>query len=119
MTYTDDALAALSGPRWNIADAPAHVPDKPGLYTIFGDDKARTQLGLERRPDDLLYVGKAEDSLVSRELRGGTLPSTWHAVRRLAAAPSADPSLRSFMTHSACWVSRATPSGPVTSPTTD
>jgi excinuclease UvrABC nuclease subunit len=70
MTYTDDALAALGGPRWNIADAPAHVPDKPGLYAIFGDDEAWTQLGMERRPDDLLYVGKAEDSLVSRELRG-------------------------------------------------
>lgn len=70
MTHTDDALAALSGPRWNIADAPAHVPDKPGLYAIYGDDEAWTELGLERRPDDLLYVGKAEDSLVSRELRG-------------------------------------------------
>ncbi len=70
MTFTDDALATLSGPRWKIAEAPAHVPDRPGLYAIYGDDEAWSQLAIERRPDDLLYVGKAEDSLVSRELRG-------------------------------------------------
>lgn len=70
MTHTDDALAALSGRRWSILDAPEHVPDRPGLYAIFGDDTAWEQLGLSPQGDQLLYVGKAEDSLVSRELRG-------------------------------------------------
>lgn len=70
MTVTDDALATLRGRRWQIAEASQHVPDSPGLYAIYGDDGAWEQIGIDRRPDDLLYVGKAEDSLVSRELRG-------------------------------------------------
>ncbi|GAB2696619.1 hypothetical protein BKA24_001152 [Microbacterium marinum] len=70
MTHLDDAVAALTGARWSIADAGSHVPDEPGLYAIFGNDGGWGQLGLPHRPDSLLYVGKAEDSLVSRELRG-------------------------------------------------
>jgi hypothetical protein len=70
MTFSNDAIAALSGTRWNIADAPRHVPEQPGLYAVYGDAQAWTELGLEPRPDSPLYVGKAEDSLARRELRG-------------------------------------------------
>lgn len=70
VTNVESAAAALSGPRYSITDAAAHVPDSPGLYAIHGTGQAWSQLGLEGRSDDLLYVGKAEDSLVRRELRG-------------------------------------------------
>lgn len=70
MTPIEHALAALGGPRWSVTDAPAHVPDSPGLYAIYGNVRAWEQLQLDRRLDELLYVGKAEDSLVRRELRG-------------------------------------------------
>ena len=70
MSYLDDASAALSGPRLSITDAPRHVPERPGLYAVYGDEQAWHELGLEPQPDAPLYVGKAEDSLARRELRG-------------------------------------------------
>lgn len=66
----DDAIAALSGEAWSIADASTHVPPRPGLYAIYGDDEAWSDLGLDPRSEHPLYVGKAEDSLVARELNG-------------------------------------------------
>lgn len=60
-----------------------------GLYAIFGDPGVWRHLGLGEPPDDRpLYVGKAEDSLASRDLKthlvsGRTGSST---VRRSFAA---------------------------------
>jgi GIY-YIG catalytic domain len=65
------------------------VPDRPGLYAIHGDGNTWTGLGLGKPPDDRpLYVGKAEDSLVARDVKthfgdGRTGQST---VRRSFAA---------------------------------
>jgi GIY-YIG catalytic domain len=65
------------------------VPDRPGLYAIHGDGNTWTGLGLGKPPNDRpLYVGKAEDSLVARDVKthfgdGRTGQST---VRRSFAA---------------------------------
>jgi hypothetical protein len=67
----------------------AEVPNRPGLYAIHGAAGVWRQLGLGDPPDDRpLYVGKAEDSLASRDLRthfetGKTGSST---LRRSVAA---------------------------------
>lgn len=83
------AIAALTAQRWPLAEAEEHVPAVPGLYAVYGTRVAWTALGLNEadstRP---LYVGKAEDSFVSRDLRthfvsGRTGQST---VRRSFAA---------------------------------
>lgn len=66
----EDAIAMLTGERWVILDALNHVPSRPGLYAIYGDEAAWRDLGLEPRTELPLYVGKAEDSLVTRELNG-------------------------------------------------
>jgi hypothetical protein len=65
------ALGALTRPRHKIQDALAGaVPDAPGLYAIYGPRDVWRRLGLGDPPDDRpLYVGKAEDSLVSRDLK--------------------------------------------------
>lgn len=64
------AVAALTGERWAITDAAQNVPAHPGLYAIYGDEQAWRDLQLEPAPEAPLYVGKAEDSLVSRDLNG-------------------------------------------------
>jgi hypothetical protein len=47
----------------------ATVSPSPGLYAIYGDRQVWLGLGLAEPPDKRpLYVGKAEDSLVSRDL---------------------------------------------------
>lgn len=85
----EDAISALTGQRWPIVDAQEHLPAVPGLYAVYGSSVAWANLGLKEadiaRP---LYVGKAEDSFVSRDLRthfasGKTGQST---VRRSFAA---------------------------------
>lgn len=64
-----NAVRALHGPRYRIEEARKHVPDQPGLYAIYGDPVAWTELGLGTPTDDRpLYVGKAEDSLLGRDL---------------------------------------------------
>lgn len=76
--------------RVPIADLAEQLQPVPGLYAVFGTHDAWRDLGL--LPDDMgsrpLYVGKAEDSFVSRDLRthftsGKTGQST---VRRSFAA---------------------------------
>ena len=53
-----------------MSDAAALVPNKPGLYAIHGDAAVWKALTLGKPPDDRpLYVGKAEDSLVTRDLK--------------------------------------------------
>jgi hypothetical protein len=84
-----EALASLAGTRHVYCDAVELVPKRPGLYAIYGDERAWTDLGLtpiqKGRP---LYVGKAERSLNGRDVRthfapGKTGSST---VRRSLAA---------------------------------
>lgn len=70
------SFAALTGERWSMTDAPHHVPSAPGLYAIFGDEQAWRDLQLAPEPDQPLYIGKAEESLVSRDLAGHFATST-------------------------------------------
>jgi hypothetical protein len=65
---TADAISVLQGARWAIADAADHVPSQPGLYAIYGDEQALAELQLTGDSDQPLYVGKAEESLVARDL---------------------------------------------------
>lgn len=94
-----DAVAALTGTRWSITEAPVHVPARPGLYAIYGDEQAHRELGLledagaRGAPDLPLYVGKAEASFVERDLkdhfaavRGSTARTGGSTVRRSFAA---------------------------------
>jgi hypothetical protein len=89
MTALDDALAALTDPRLPLKGAEDRVPRRPGLYAIYGGSREWEALGLGDPPDDRpLYVGKAEGSLLARDLsthfgNGRTGQST---VRRSMAA---------------------------------
>lgn len=82
-------LTALDGPRHSLREVLPKLPAKPGLYAIYGDDVAWGDLGIARsQPGLALYVGKAEDSLIARDLdchfgNGRTGSST---VRRSFAA---------------------------------
>lgn len=84
-----DAVKSLAGTRWPIVDAQANVPHVPGLYAVYGTRSALADLKLAAADvAQPLYVGKAEDSFVSRDLRthfasGRTGQST---VRRSFAA---------------------------------
>jgi hypothetical protein len=71
MKFAASARAALGGPRLPIEEALVDgVPDQPGLYALYADAPTWRELGLGDPPDDRpLYVGKAEDSLVSRDLK--------------------------------------------------
>jgi hypothetical protein len=87
--FVADARDALGRPGV-LAGAEARVPNRPGLYAIHGDRQTWNELGLGDPPDARpLYVGKAEDSLVIRDLKthfssdGRTGQST---VRRSFAA---------------------------------
>lgn len=64
------AAEDLTGPRYRLAEGEPAISDGPGLYAIYGDADVWLELGLGSPPDDRpLYVGKAEDSLVTRDLR--------------------------------------------------
>jgi hypothetical protein len=68
---TTAALAAFSAePLTFRAAIDGRVPDRPGLYALYGSGETWRALGLGTRPDGRpLYVGKAEASLVSRDLK--------------------------------------------------
>lgn len=89
MAQLSVVLAALRAPRFLLRPSLPILPPKPGLYAIYGDDHAWEELRLGSKPMDLpLYVGKAEDSVVKRDLKthfedGRTGSST---VRRSFAA---------------------------------
>jgi hypothetical protein len=89
ISQVDTACNALTRPRHRLADARSVVPDQAGLYAIYGMRETWHQLGLGDPADDRpLYVGKAEQSLVTRDLNthfrpGRTGQST---VRRTFAA---------------------------------
>lgn len=66
----DVVIRSLSGSRYPILTAGNFVPNRPGLYAVHASAEVWTVLGLDRRPADVpLYVGKAEDSLISRDLK--------------------------------------------------
>ena len=65
----ETVLQALRAPRLSLRDAMQALPASPGLYAIYGDESAWSQLHLAPAADMPLYVGKAEDSLVARDLR--------------------------------------------------
>jgi GIY-YIG catalytic domain len=68
-TVITEARLALSHPG-PLAGADRRVPHRPGLYAIYGERKTWNELGLGHPPDGRpLYIGKAEDSLVSRDLK--------------------------------------------------
>ena len=83
------ALAALLPPGVAIERAAETVPSVPGLYAVHGSASTWRALGLGDPPDERpLYVGKAEKSLASRDVRthfstGKTGSST---LRRSVAA---------------------------------
>jgi hypothetical protein len=53
-----------------IAGATVHVPRQPGLYAIHAEAAIWEALALGAPPDDRpLYLGKAEDTLISRDLK--------------------------------------------------
>jgi hypothetical protein len=88
--YARNALDALAQDRAkSIREAAGAIPPRPGLYAIHGAAESWLELGLGEPPDDRpLYVGKAERSLVARDLtthfgNGRTGSST---VRRTFAA---------------------------------
>lgn len=89
MDLSGEARAALCGERNEIVNALAHVPDAPRLYAVYGSHETWDELDLEGESEQRsLYVGKAERSLVSRDLQthfatGRTGSST---VRRSFAA---------------------------------
>ena len=65
-----EALQALAvGHAQPICRAAEHVPRQPGLYAIHAGHEVWLELGLSAPPDERpLYLGKAEASLVSRDL---------------------------------------------------
>jgi hypothetical protein len=86
---TAEVLDRLQAPRFPLRNSFPSLPAKPGLYAIHGSRDAWVALGLgDPIPNLPLYVGKAEDSLVARDIRthfedGRTGSST---VRRSLAA---------------------------------
>lgn len=72
-----------------IAEAEEDVPRRPGLYAIHASANVWVELGLGEPPDDRpLYVGKAEASLVARDIdtHFGDGRTGWSTVRRSFAA---------------------------------
>lgn len=65
-----DAMGVLAGPGHTISDARDHIPNAPGLYAVHAEPNTWRMLGLDGRvPETLLYVGKSEDDLVTRDLK--------------------------------------------------
>jgi hypothetical protein len=83
------AVAVLGRPTVRLGQDPVDVPDCAGLYAVHGSADTWHVLGLEPPADTTpLYVGKAETSLVTRDINthfraGRTGQST---VRRTFAA---------------------------------
>lgn len=65
-----DALASLAVTGPPISEGAATVPAKPGLYAVHGSASAWSALGIAGRESGIpLYVGKAQKSLASRDVR--------------------------------------------------
>lgn len=89
VTDSEDALVSLADPKLPLKGAEDRVPSRPGLYAIHGGPGSWEALGLGEPPDERpLYVGKAEESLLVRDIgthfgNGRTGQST---IRRSMAA---------------------------------
>lgn len=65
-----EALRALRGRAQNLDIALVSVPSTPGLYAFWGSTSALRSLRVDpSQHDGPLYIGKAERSLVSRDLK--------------------------------------------------
>jgi hypothetical protein len=88
-----DAMRALAV-KAPLDKAERSVPARPGLYAIYADAETWRELGLGDPPDERpLYVGKAEDSLVTRDVAThfGTGRTGSSTVRRSFAALLREP----------------------------
>lgn len=65
----DEVIRFLSGNMYPIAGAGDFLSDSPGLYAIHASADVWKVLGLAHRAGLPLYVGKAEDSLIARDLK--------------------------------------------------
>lgn len=64
-----DAVSALvEGDRHSVEEAVSAVPPAAGLYAVHGDQNASRDLAISDIHDRPLYVGKAERSLVGRDV---------------------------------------------------
>lgn len=64
-----NAVASLAEHKYALTHAVDKVPDEPGLYALYGAAEVWTELGLGQAPaGTALYVGKAEESLKTRDL---------------------------------------------------
>lgn len=74
----------------NDGPSVTEFPDEPGLYALYGSAEVWRELGLTPPPDARppLYVGKAEDSLHTRDGRThfGEGKTGWSTLRRSLAA---------------------------------
>lgn len=89
MTDISPVLAALDAPRHSLLGSLPNLPPQPGMYAIYGGENTWANLGLGAEIPGLpLYVGKAEDSLASRDLgtHFGDGRTGWSTVRRSFAA---------------------------------
>ena len=84
-----DVMRSLSNQGQPISKAAKTVPDSHGLYALHGLPAVWSVLGLDRRPAGVpLYVGKGEDSLITRDLK------THFAVDPLAAPRTGSSTVR-------------------------
>jgi hypothetical protein len=92
------ALAALHGPPLSIYKLDPGQVSRPGLYACYGSAATWKQLGLKPPDTRPLYVGKAENTLASRDIeghfgmreRGVQSPTGSSTLRRSLAALLAD-----------------------------
>ena len=67
MLPIDSVQASLQGPRSRFVKGESLVPNLPGLYAIYGDERAWVQLGLGHpRKGAAIYVGKSERDMAGR-----------------------------------------------------
>lgn len=90
-----EAMAALAGQGVSVSAVDSGQTASPGLYALYGSRATWRELGLGLPPDARpLYVGKAENTLASRDLqghfgmhdRGAQSPTGSSTVRRSVAA---------------------------------
>jgi len=90
-----EALTALCGPGLSVTELVTDQASHPGLYAFHTSASTWRELGLGNPPDDRpLYVGKAENTLASRDIeghfgmrkRGAQSPTGSSTLRRSLAA---------------------------------
>lgn len=90
-----ESMAALHGPAVAVGKIRVEQSGKPGLYAFYASASTWNDLGLGTPPDSRpLYVGKAENTLASRDVeghfgmrkRGAQSPTGSSTLRRSLAA---------------------------------